>query len=389
MSVSRPFAYNPIPPNSLISGTTQVGNLSIGVDPTLGYTSNAGGVQWWMGPDEELGYVIAQSVPSLNQPNPLNIPAGVGFYRSQLLTESSFISTSNYITGQSFASGDAASTYLTSNGFWNSWVPSFVTPTPTPTPTATPTPTIDPDAQSFITAAAITATTEVDAINTLVVGLKSDGLWTKMIALYPFVGGNASSNSYNLKNPAQYQLTFFGGWIHSSNGSIANGINGYAATGLIPNGLMNINSNHLSYYCRNNTFSNYDIGAADNANMLVNQLALINKYTNGNAYYSVDDGYGCVYSTSDSRGLNFGTINTAGITEIYKNATLRMNSTTSVNFLPSVELYINAANANGSAALFSDHQCALASIGTGFSSTEESSFYTLVQNYQTSLSRQV
>jgi hypothetical protein len=142
MSVSRPFAYNPIPPNSFISGTDQVGDIAIGVDPTLGYTSNVGGVQWWMGPDEELGYVIAQSVPSLDQPNPLDIPAGIGFYRSEFLTEPSFISLSNNITGQSFISGDAASTYLTSNGYWSSWVPTPVTPTQTPTNTKTPTNTI-------------------------------------------------------------------------------------------------------------------------------------------------------------------------------------------------------------------------------------------------------
>lgn len=123
MSFSRPFAYNPIPPNPLISGTDQVGNLAIGVDPNLNYAGGVGGVQWWMGPDENLGYVIAQSVPALNQPNPLGIPAGVGFFRSNLLTESSFISTSNYVAGQFFGSGDAASSYLTSNGYWNSWVP--------------------------------------------------------------------------------------------------------------------------------------------------------------------------------------------------------------------------------------------------------------------------
>jgi uncharacterized delta-60 repeat protein len=139
MSSSRPFAYNPIPPNSAISGTLQVGDLAVGVDTNLNYTGNVGGVQWWMGPDEELGYVITQSVPSLNQPNPLGISAGVGFFRSEFLTESSFISASNLISGQSFADGNAASTWLTSNGYWNSWV--LVTPTPTPTITITPSPT--------------------------------------------------------------------------------------------------------------------------------------------------------------------------------------------------------------------------------------------------------
>jgi len=41
------------------------------------------------------------------------------------------------VTGQSFASGNAASSYLTFYGYWNSW--SSVTPTPTPTNTVTPT----------------------------------------------------------------------------------------------------------------------------------------------------------------------------------------------------------------------------------------------------------
>jgi hypothetical protein len=149
MSSSRPFAYNPIPPNSAISGTLQVGNLAVGVDTNLNYTGNAGGVQWWMGPDEELGYVITQSVPSLNQPNPLGISAGVGFFRSEFLTESSFISISNLISGQSFASGDEASTWLTSNGYWNSWSPD-VSPSPTITPTITPTPTPTPVPLVFI-----------------------------------------------------------------------------------------------------------------------------------------------------------------------------------------------------------------------------------------------
>jgi hypothetical protein len=65
MSTSRPFAYNT---GSTISGTIQVGNLAIGI-PTSGFPST--GLQWWNGPDEDLGYVIAQSVPVRNQPTPV------------------------------------------------------------------------------------------------------------------------------------------------------------------------------------------------------------------------------------------------------------------------------------------------------------------------------
>ena len=51
---------------------------------------------------------------------------------------------------------------------------------------------VDPDAQAFITAAGITNPTQQAAINTLVVDLKGYNVWTKMKALYPFVGGTAS-----------------------------------------------------------------------------------------------------------------------------------------------------------------------------------------------------
>jgi hypothetical protein len=145
MSASRPFAYNP-PPNPLISGTTQVGTLAVG-NINVEYSANYGGVTWWEGPDEELGYVICNPISGGTQPNPILIPAYVGFKRSKLLTEPSFIDIANYVAkGQTapFTSGDEASIWLTSNGYWNSWVLSTPTPTPTitTTNTATPTPTI-------------------------------------------------------------------------------------------------------------------------------------------------------------------------------------------------------------------------------------------------------
>ena len=66
MATARPFAYNP-PPNAVISGTIQVGDLAIGT-PTSGFTSNP---QFWNGPDEELGYVIAKPISGNTQPTPL------------------------------------------------------------------------------------------------------------------------------------------------------------------------------------------------------------------------------------------------------------------------------------------------------------------------------
>lgn len=117
MATARPFAYNPGP---TIPGTEQIGNLSIGA-PTSGFTNNP---QYWNGPDEDLGYVIAKSVPGNTQPTPLSgVTASVGFFRSASLTESSFIELSETISGQQFASGNQATTWLNSNGYWTSYVP--------------------------------------------------------------------------------------------------------------------------------------------------------------------------------------------------------------------------------------------------------------------------
>jgi hypothetical protein len=64
MAFARPFAYNP---GETIPGTEQIGNLSIGA-PISGFTSNP---QYWNGPDEELGYVIAVPVSGNTQPTPI------------------------------------------------------------------------------------------------------------------------------------------------------------------------------------------------------------------------------------------------------------------------------------------------------------------------------
>ena len=55
---------------------------------------------------------------------------------------------------------------------------------------------IDPAAQDFIDAAGITGDVQQQAINNLVKGLKADGLWSKMKAVYPFVTDNRNLLGY-------------------------------------------------------------------------------------------------------------------------------------------------------------------------------------------------
>ena len=122
MPTARPFSYNT---GTTISGTIQVGDLAVGI-PTNGFEST--GLKWWSGPDEDLGYVIAHPTPAGNQPNQFSIPAFLGFWRSDLKTEESFINLAEYVSiqdndPQTFIDGEAAITWLNANGYWTSFTP--------------------------------------------------------------------------------------------------------------------------------------------------------------------------------------------------------------------------------------------------------------------------
>lgn len=121
MSTTRPFAYNT---GSAIPGTEQLGDIAYGF-PTDGFAST--GLEWWNGPDEDLGYVIAQTVPTDTQPTEVpGVLASVGFFRSEDLTDGSFIEIANSIAQAEgagpFVSGSSAKSWLDTNGFWTSYV---------------------------------------------------------------------------------------------------------------------------------------------------------------------------------------------------------------------------------------------------------------------------
>ena len=117
---------------------------------------------------------------------------------------------------------------------------------------------VQPSGPSYgaLTTAWIATTGETDltilgALNTLESDLTTYGLTAKLTALYPFAGGTSTKHSYNFMNTAQYQITFNGGWTHSSTGSLPNGTNAYANTGILAS---SFGSDYmLNFYSRTNT----------------------------------------------------------------------------------------------------------------------------------------
>jgi hypothetical protein len=246
---------------------------------------------------------------------------------------------------------------------------------------------IDPDAQAFITAAGITDATQQQAINTLVVDMKGYGIWTKMKAIYPMVGGTATTHKYNLKDPrdldAAFRLSFFGGWTHSSTGALPNGSNAYADTYFNASTNFSLTTCSMSYYNRTNTALGYDMGAFDGNgdNMIAS------RYTGTTNAYTSFGLSGYTNASTSAIGLIMG-CNISNTEKLYKNGTQIATQSRSISYV-NLKITLAASNRILSPTEFTDHECAFSSIGDGLTDTEAANFYIAVQAFQTTLGRNV
>jgi hypothetical protein len=256
--------------------------------------------------------------------------------------------------------------------------------------TVTPTASTDSDAQAFITAASITDNTQKSAINQLVVDLKAYSIWTKFKAIYPIVGGTASTHKFNLKDPrdldAAFRLTFASGVTHSSSGMLGNGTTGYANTNFNPNTSgATLNSHHISFYSRtNNNITEVEMGAAAGGNTSILEIR-----TAGTTYGAINSTASfTTFADTDSRGFYMANRTASNVLNVWRNSTKKATGTTASSALVGGNLYVLAYN-NVTPQYYSTKQCAFASIGSGLTDAEVANFYTAVQAFQTTLSRQV
>jgi hypothetical protein len=245
-------------------------------------------------------------------------------------------------------------------------------------------------AGAFIAAAPITDATQQAALRTMVTSLKQAKLFYKHKALYPFVGGSATTHSFNLINTALYQMTWVNSPTHSANGVDFNGTSQYGRTGLIPSSVLTLNDTALHYYSRDNVaVTTIDLGSVNAA--VTNLFRLIIRTATDTILsdqYNGTDGRLSAANT-DSRGLFTTSRISAASHEVYRNGASLGSNATAGGALPDVEFYIGAQNIGGAPSAFGQRQCAFCAIGEGLTPSEASTFYTIIQAYQTTLSRQV
>lgn len=273
------------------------------------------------------------------------------------------------------------------------------TPTPTPTKTPTPTPSSSGDADATAYLSAVVSNggsvdgTITSAVNNLFSSLKSAGIYNKLIAMYPVIGGVANSHALNALSPSladSYALEFFGTWTHTSSGMNTNNslISNRAETGIIPNVLF--------------SDGQYSYGVYVNSNPEVNDEYALGSYVNGeNAsaieflpsaikYYITPSNTSLTSLVTNQGFLQLSISTTNGDARFSNSIETKTGSFARANTnIPSVEFYLSNLNLNGTPYNSNPVRNCFTYFSNYLTPTELGTFSSIVQDFQTTLSRQI
>lgn len=243
------------------------------------------------------------------------------------------------------------------------------------------------DVTAFLAAAGVSDPTIGAALDTLVATLKSDGIWTKLDAIYPFVGGTAFTHKFNLKNPADtdaaFRITWAGTVTHDANGITGDGSTGYGNTHYDPSVQIPANEGSLGVYVQSNgSLTTGEIGCIVSGSA---DYQIATNYS-GTAYFGANG----AQSTATAGAAGFHQVSRVDASnQLYKIAGGTANNYSSAYSAPSLNAYIGALNNNGSPGDYSSRTISFAYMGHSLTSSELTDLYNAVQAYQTALGRNV
>lgn len=277
------------------------------------------------------------------------------------------------------------------------------TPQVTRTPTLTPTQTVTPsrpasgttEANTYLAAVTsnggtgLTSTISAATV-TLFTSLVSNGLYSKMVAMYPLLGGVANSSKLNAVNIGTYDITWNGGMSFTVTGATSNGTNGYGDTGFIYSG------SNLSYFT-NGSFGVYCNTAFDGSTRCpmgsgpygffggTGRVMIYGANNGFNMDYGVSNDYGRVSISSTPRGLYICSSTGTSLNRVL------VNGSTAYSTTP-VTKPVNGVS--GSMLLFKRDDGfyyngteSFAFISSVLTPSEQTTLSTIINTYQTSLGR--
>ncbi len=226
------------------------------------------------------------------------------------------------------------------------------------------------------------------------------GLVDKQKALYPFVSdgyieSRATQHKYNLMNPADtdaaFRLTFAGGITHNSTGVTGNGSTGYGDTHYNTNTESPPQGDFgISIYSRTNSVgTGVDMGAVSSA---TNSYLFLWLRQSADSYHGIFDNsfFFTTGVVTDSRGLFTVVRDSATTQKFFKNGSqIAQRTAFNATDLINLNIYIMARNLLGSPSNYSSRNYSFSAIHNALAPTDAGNFYTIVQNLQIALSRNV
>jgi hypothetical protein len=251
----------------------------------------------------------------------------------------------------------------------------------------------DPDAQAFFdrvtTAGGSLTTTEKNATNQLVLDMKSAGIWSSMKAIYPMVGASAAACAQNLKS-SSFTGTFSSGWTFASTGVTPNGSSAYMSTGFVVN-TEQASANNFSLGVYSGTVggsagSKCSLGAYNGAIETIITIRFA-----GNIAYLVigENTYNDGFTNNDTHGFYVANRNTTNMTQAWKNGVKIVDVANTPGGKQTNQLYLGAENGPTNPISYDDKRNQFAFMGDGLTNAQQGNFYTAVQAFQTTLSRNV
>ncbi len=264
----------------------------------------------------------------------------------------------------------------------------------------------DADAQAYFNAnTTIISAADKNAINTFYLGLKSDGIYTKIKAMYLPIWGSASASKWNLVNPldtnAAYRLTFSTGWTYTAQGILGNGTSAYADTNLVPSTSgIQLYKGHLSAYSQTSAkptaAADFFLGDASNTGTW-NNLEYFGLGSNNTQIYMVqhssvsasDYAVNNTYTNRSGMWIGTRTSATASTLKLIRNGTPIASASTSSSgqALNIWSVYLgalrNMTHFSPYAQYFTNSKISFASIGDGFTDAEALNFSNRVNTLMT------
>ena len=242
---------------------------------------------------------------------------------------------------------------------------------------------------------------QIDYANAFVNGCVAAGIWTKMKAVYLFMGGSANQHMINFKDArnlnAAYRLSFLGGgWTHDATGSTPNGTSSYADTffNTSTSFTSTTNASMSLYSGTNSNGAHYDISNSSGGSGTGTTCTLIARYFLGPAYVAFGGSALASPINNEGRGFFLGNRN-SGTSELWwaragETSVSRQINTAQTWTRNNSSLYLSANNQPpGVPGLFSNKRLQFVHFGDTLTVLEIQIFRNLIQALQQSLSRAV